>query len=49
MTPELVRQVCSWYLYVDSAKAMRELGYKPQRIDGAVATTIDWLKQIGRI
>ena len=49
MTPELVRQVCTWYLYVDSSKAMRELGYKPQRIDRAIAGTIDWLKQIGRI
>ncbi len=49
MTPELVRQVCTWYLYVDSSKAMKELGYKPQRIDRAIAGTIDWLKQIGRI
>ena len=49
MTPELVRQVCTWYLYVDSAKAMKELGYKPQRIDRAIASTIDWLKEIGRI
>jgi dihydroflavonol-4-reductase len=49
MTPELVRQVCSWYLYVDSSKAQRELGYKPQRIDRAIAGTLDWLKSIGRI
>lgn len=49
MTPELVRQVCSWYLFVDSSKAGRELGYKPHRIDRAVAGTIDWLKQLGRI
>lgn len=49
MTPELVRQVCSWYLFVDSSKAERELGYKPHRIDRAVAGTIDWLKQLGRI
>jgi dihydroflavonol-4-reductase len=49
MTPELVRQVCTWYLYVDSSKAQRELGYKPQRIDRAIAGTIDWLKQIGRL
>ncbi len=49
MTPELVRQVCSWYLYVDSTKAERELGYKPHRIDRAIAGTIDWLKQIGRL
>lgn len=49
MTPELVRQVCSWYLYVDSGKAERELGYKPQRIDRAIAGTIDWLKAIGKL
>lgn len=49
MTPELVRQVCSWYLYVDSAKAEKELGYKPHRIDRAIAGTIDWLKEIGRL
>ncbi len=49
MTPELVKQVCSWYLYVDSAKAERELGYKPQRIDRAIASTIDWLKALGRL
>ncbi|MGZ3657021.1 MAG: NAD-dependent epimerase/dehydratase family protein, partial [Bdellovibrionota bacterium] len=49
MTPELVKQVCTWYLYVDSSKAARELGYKPQRIDRAIAGTIDWLKKIGRI
>jgi dihydroflavonol-4-reductase len=49
MTPELVRQVCSWYLYVDSGKAERELGYRPSRIDRAIAGTIDWLKSIGRI
>lgn len=49
MTPELVRQVCSWYLYVDSGKAERELGYRPSRIDRAIAGTIEWLKSIGRI
>lgn len=49
MTPELVRQVCTWYLYVDSSKAIRELGYKPQRIDRAIAGTIAWLKETGRI
>ena len=49
ITPELVRQVCTWYLYVDSAKAIRELGYKPQRIDRAISGTIDWLKEIGRL
>ncbi len=49
MTPELVRQVCSWYLYVDSSKAERELGYKPQRIDRAIAGTLDWLKANGRL
>jgi dihydroflavonol-4-reductase len=49
MTPELVRQVCTWYLYVDSSRAINELGYKPQRIDRSIAGTIDWLKAIGRI
>lgn len=49
MTPELVRQVSSWYLYVDSSKAKRELGYEPQRIDRAISSTVQWLKQMGRI
>lgn len=49
MTPELVRQVCSWYLFVDSSKAEKELGYKPHTIDVAVIKTIEWLKGIGRI
>ena len=49
MTPELVRQVASWYLYVDSSKAQRELGYKSSRIDIAIASTIAWLKEIGRL
>jgi len=49
MTPELVSQVASWYLYVDSSKAKRELGYEPHRIDHAIVATIDWLKKIGRL
>lgn len=49
MTPELVRQVASWYLYVDSSKAEKELGYKPHRIDQAISQTISWLKEIGRL
>lgn len=49
MTPELVRQVCSWYLFVDSKKAEKELGYKPQRVDRALAATIDWLKAEKRL
>lgn len=49
MTPELVRQVADWYLYVDSTKAKRELGYEPQRIDRAISGTIEWLKALGRI
>ncbi len=49
MTPELIRQVCKWYLFVSSAKAEKELGYKPHRIDAAVSSTIDWLKSLGRI
>jgi dihydroflavonol-4-reductase len=49
MTPELVRQVGSWYLYVDSSKAEKELGYKPHRIDAAISSTVDWLKEIGRL
>lgn len=48
-TPELVRQVSTWYLYVSSAKAERELGYKPHRIDHALSATIDWLKAEKRI
>jgi dihydroflavonol-4-reductase len=49
MTPELVRQVSSWYLFVDSSKAERELGYKPQSVDNAIRGTVDWLKAEGRI
>lgn len=49
MTPELVRQVASWYLYVDSSKAEKNLGYKSHRIDAAIAGTITWLKEIGRL
>jgi dihydroflavonol-4-reductase len=49
MTPELVRQVSSWYLYVSSAKAERELGYAPHRIDHALAGTIEWLRAEGRL
>jgi dihydroflavonol-4-reductase len=49
MTPELIRQVCKWYLFVDSSKAEKELGYKPHRIDSAISGTIDWLKEIGRL
>ncbi len=49
ITPELVRQVCTWYLYVDSGKAQRELGWKPKSIDRAIHETLDWLKSIGRV
>lgn len=49
MTPELVRQVATWHLYVDSSKAKKELGYEPKKIDGSVLETIDWLKKMGRI
>lgn len=49
LTPELVRQVSSWYLYVDSSKAEKELGYKPHRIDRAISGTIEWLKELKRI
>lgn len=49
MTPELVSQVASWYLYVDSSKAKKELGYEPHRIDHSISATIDWLKSIGRL
>lgn len=49
MTPELIRQVSSWYLFVDSSKAKRELGYEPHRIDQAIGATIAWLKSLGRL
>ncbi|RZA04457.1 MAG: SDR family NAD(P)-dependent oxidoreductase [Proteobacteria bacterium] len=49
MTPELVRQVADWYLYVDSEKAKKELGYQPHSIDEAVLSTVTWLKGLGRI
>ncbi len=49
MTPELIRQVCKWYLFVSSAKAEKELGYKPHRIDASISDTIRWLKEMGRL
>lgn len=49
ITPALVRQVGAWYLYVDSKKAERELGYKPRSIDQGLRETLDWLRAIGRI
>lgn len=49
MTPELVKQMCNWYLFVDSSKAKRELGYNPKSIDNAIRDTIHWLKELGRI
>lgn len=49
MTPELVQQMSTWYLFVDSSKAKRELGYNPRSIDDAIRGTIQWLKELGRI
>ena len=49
MTPELVRQVSTWYLFVDSAKAKKELGYNPKPIDDSIRATLCWLKEQGRI
>lgn len=49
MSPELVKQVCSWYSFVDSSKAEKELGYKPRRVDAAIAATIEWLKAEKRL
>jgi dihydroflavonol-4-reductase len=49
MTPSLVRQVTSWYLFVDSAKAKRELGYSPKPIDQAIRDTLSWLKELQKI
>lgn len=48
-TPELVRQIADWYLFVDSSKAQQELGYKPRQLDEAIRLTLDWLKAEGRI
>jgi dihydroflavonol-4-reductase len=49
ITPEIVRQTARWYLFVDSSKAQRELGYQPRFIDNSIAQTISWLKSIGRL
>jgi len=49
MTPELVRQMSTWYLFVDSSKAKRELAYQPRSIDAAIRETIQWLKELGKI
>jgi dihydroflavonol-4-reductase len=44
-TPELVRQMGSWYLYMDFSKAKRDLGYRPSSVDGALRATLDWLSK----
>lgn len=49
ISPEIARRVIRWYLYVDSSKAIRELGYQPNFIDNSIQLTIRWLRQIGRI
>lgn len=49
MSPELVRQVCTWYSFVDSSKAKLELGYEPKRIDASIASTIEWLRAEKRL
>ena len=49
ITPEIMRQTARWYLFVDSNKAQRELGYQPRFIDNSIAQTIGWLKSIGRL
>lgn len=47
ITPALVRRIGRWYLFVDSSKARRELGYEPHAVDGALARTLAWLKAEG--
>jgi dihydroflavonol-4-reductase len=49
MTPELVRQVADWYLFVNSSKAEKELGYVPHSVDQSILDTVKWLKELGRI
>ncbi|MCO5142000.1 MAG: NAD-dependent epimerase/dehydratase family protein [Oligoflexia bacterium] len=49
MSPFLVKQVCRWYLYVSSAKAKKELGYRPKIVDTALLKSIQWLKEIGKL
>jgi dihydroflavonol-4-reductase len=49
ISPEIARRVIRWYLYVDSSKAMRDLGYRPNFIDGAIEQTIRWLRSEKRI
>ena len=44
ITPALVRRIGTWYLFVDSAKAKRELGYAPRPVDEALRKTLDWLR-----
>ena len=44
ITPELVKRIGSWYLFVDSSKAERELGYQVKPIDDAIECTLDWLR-----
>ncbi len=45
VTPELIRNMASWYLFVDSSKATQELGYTPHSIDGAITRTLEWLRE----
>ena len=49
ITPALVRRIGTWYLFVDSAKAQRELGYVPRPVDEALRKTLDWLRTEGHI
>ena len=45
VTPELLRHMGTWYFYVDSSKAKRELGYNPKPVDAAIQKTLSWLKE----
>jgi dihydroflavonol-4-reductase len=37
------------YLYFDGSKARRELGFAPQKVDGAIQRCIDWFREEKRI
>jgi dihydroflavonol-4-reductase len=49
ISPEIASRVVRWYLYVDSSKAISELGYTPNFIDSSIERTIRWLRSEGRI
>ena len=45
IAPELLQRMGTWYFYVDSTKAEKNLGYKAKPIDSSIQKTLSWLKE----